>query len=152
MKTLSPEIIDQITEKLSHIVSDTFVLYIKTLNFHWNMVGKEFYMYHHLLQEQYEEHQEAIDQLAERIRMLGRPSPGSMKSFLKKACLKESEGLKSAEVMIQELVDDHEALVEHCHAIIQFTDEVHDQGTADLLTERIRSHSKQAWLLRSHLT
>lgn len=150
-KALSSETIDQIIEKLSHFLSDTAVLYVKTLNFHWNMEGREFFMYHRLLQEQYEELQEAIDDLAERIRMLGRPSPGSMKKFLELSCIKESDKELSAEKMVQMLVDDHEALIEHCHSLIQFTDEKKDQGTSDLLIERIRSHSKQAWLLRSHL-
>ncbi|MCC5832709.1 MAG: DNA starvation/stationary phase protection protein [Chlamydiales bacterium] len=151
MKTLKPEIIDKIAEKLAHFLSDSFVLYVKTLNYHWNMVGKEFYMYHKLLQEQYEELQEAIDELAERIRMLGRVAPGSMKEFLELSCLKESLDVKTAEQMVQELAGAHEEMVEHCHEIIKFTDEAQDQGTSDLLVERIRSHAKQAWLLRSHL-
>lgn len=152
MKTLTPEAIDEITDKLAHFLSDTFVLYVKTLNFHWNMEGREFYMYHRLLEDQYKELQEATDELAERIRMLGRFTPGSLKNFLELSCLKESKAEKQAEHMIQELVKDHEELVEHCHQIIQVTDKLLDQGTSDLLIERLRSHDKQAWLLRSHLT
>ncbi len=151
MKTLTNETIDQIAEKLSHFLSDTFVLYVKTLNFHWNMVGQEFYMYHRLLEKQYDELLEAADELAERIRMLGRTAPGSMKQFLNLCCLQESDAEKTAEQMVHELVEDHEAMVEHCHEIIKFTDKSQDQGTSDLLIERIRSHAKQAWLLRSHL-
>jgi starvation-inducible DNA-binding protein len=151
MKTLTPESIDQISQKLSHFLSDTFVLYVKTLNFHWNMVSREFYMYHRLLEEQYKELQEAIDDLAERIRMLGRASPGSMRQFLQLASLKESESEKTAEQMVQDLIEAHEEMVEHCHKVIKFTDQAQDQGTSDLLIERIRSHAKQAWLLRSHL-
>lgn len=150
MKTLTPAVIDEITKKLSHFLADTIVLYVKTLNFHWNMEGPQFYMYHRLLQEQYEELQEGIDELAERIRMLGRKAPGSMKDVLKMACLEESENTLSAEAMIDELVRSHEKLVEHCHELVQFTEENKDQGTADLLIERIREHGKQAWLLRSH--
>lgn len=151
MKTLSPETIDQITQKLAHFLADTFVLYVKTLNFHWNMVGKEFYMYHRLLQEQYEEMQEGADELAERIRMLGREAPGTMKQFLELSCLKEPTVIPPLEQMILELVENHEEMVAHCHEIIQFMDKALDQGTSDLLVERIRFHSKQAWLLRSHL-
>ncbi|MFZ0564601.1 MAG: DNA starvation/stationary phase protection protein [Chlamydiales bacterium] len=150
-KMLDNKTIDQITTKLAHFLSDTFVLYVKTLNFHWNMVGPEFFMYHQLLQKQYEELAEASDELAERIRMLGRSAPGSMQDFLQLSCLKESPTNLSQKEMIQELVEMHEILVEHCHGLIKFTEEVLDQGTADLLIERIRSHSKQAWLLRSHL-
>lgn len=152
MKTLSSETIDAITRHLGHFLSDTFVLYVKTLNFHWNMVGREFFMYHKLLEEQYKELQEALDELAERIRMLGRKSPGSMKRFLGYAELKESHEELKAEQMIHELVDDHEKLVESGHKLINLTEEASDQGTADLLIKRIRSHAKQAWLLRSHLS
>ncbi|MCH9627653.1 MAG: DNA protection during starvation protein 2 [Chlamydiales bacterium] len=151
MKTLSSDTIDQITKKLSHFLADTFVLYVKTLNFHWNMVGKEFYMYHRLLQEQYEEMQEATDELAERIRMLGREAPGTMKQFLEFASLKEASAPPPLEQMVLELVENHEEMVAQCHETIQFMDKVLDQGTSDLLVERIRFHSKQAWLLRSHL-
>jgi len=150
-KTLDSKTIDQIATKLSHFLSDTFVLYVQTLNFHWNMVGAEFFMYHHLLQKQYEALAEAIDDLAERIRMLGKISPGSMQEFLNLSCIKESETKLSQEEMVHELIETHETLIEHCHETIQFTEEVKDQGTADLLIERIRFHAKQAWLLRSHL-
>ncbi len=150
-KTLNSDTIDKIAEKLAHFLSDTFVIYVKTLNFHWNMEGKEFYMFHRLLQEQYEDMQEGIDELAERMRELGSRAPGSMRQFLDLACLKECEGERSQESMLQELVEGNEALVEHCHDLIQFVDDALDQGTSDLLAERIRAHSKNAWLLRSHL-
>jgi starvation-inducible DNA-binding protein len=150
-KTLDDASIDQITSRLGHFLADTFVLYMKTLNFHWNMVGSEFFMYHRLLEEQYKKMAEAIDDLAERIRMLGRIAPASMGEFLKLACLKEAPSKLSMERMIHELVLDHEELVEHCHELIKFTDSVHDEGTSDLIIEQIRFHAKQAWLLRSHL-
>lgn len=151
MKTLSSDTIDTITEQLGHFLSDTFLLYVKTLNFHWNMVGREFFMYHKLLEEQYKELQEAIDELAERIRMLGRKAPGSMKRFLEQTQLKEPKEELNADQMVKELVHDHESLIESCHKLINFTEEASDQGTADLLIKRIRSHSKEAWLLRSHI-
>lgn len=149
-KTLSEKTIDQITQKLAHFLSDTFVLYVKTLNFHWNMSGPEFFMYHRLLEEQYKELAETIDELAERIRMLGRLTPGSMKQFQELSSLKESPSLLKWEQMVRELISAHDQMIEKCHQLIAFTDEVQDQGTSDLLIERIRSHSKQAWLLRSH--
>ncbi len=141
----------QVCQKLSHILSDTFVLYVKTLNFHWNMTGPQFFMYHKLLQEQYEGLQEAADELAERIRMLNEKAPGSMQEFLKKSCLKESKTNLTQKQMVQELVKVHESLVEHCRDAIVFTDSINDQGTSDLLVDRMRDHDKQAWLLRSHL-
>lgn len=150
-KTLNGKTIDQITDKLAHFLADTFVLYVKTLNFHWNIVGPEFSMFHKLFQSQYEELAEAIDELAERIRTLGRKAPGSMQDFLNLSCLKESKPTLTYQEMVTELEKVHESLIEHCHEIIEFTDSVKDQGTSDLLIERIRSHAKQAWMLRSHL-
>jgi len=108
-------------------------------------------MYHKLLEKQYEELAEAIDELAERMRMLGKKSPGSMQEILKLSCLKESSTKLSSTEMVKELVFSHEAMVEHCHDLIEFTDSLSDQGTSDILVERIRSHAKEAWLLRSHL-
>lgn len=150
-KTLSEKTIEEITQKLSLFLANTFVLYVKTLNFHWNMKGPQFFMHHRLLQEQYEEMATAIDDLAERIRMLGRTVDGSMEGFLKIATLKESQPSLPMEEMIEILVEDHKALVEECHQLIRFADTVYDQGTSDLIVERIRAHSKNAWLLESHL-
>lgn len=149
--TLDAKTIGQITDKLSHFLSDTILLYIKTLNFHWNMVGPEFFMYHRLLEEQYKELVEGADEIAERIRQLGKHAPGSMHEFLKLACLKEAKSSLGWREMISNLVQDHDSMVEHCHKIIEFTDNVLDQGTSDLFNELIRAHSKSAWLLRSHL-
>lgn len=150
-KTLNEKTIDKITSKLAHFLADTFVLYVKTLNFHWNMTGAEFFMYHKLLEKQYEDLAHATDEIAERIRMLGKQAPATMASFLKLASLKEGSAGLSQEQMIQDLAETHEAMVEQCHALIQFTEEAQDQGSADLITEQIRFHAKQAWLLRSHL-
>ncbi len=136
---------------LSHILADTSVLYFKTLNFHWNMVGPEFFMYHRMLEEQYKELAEALDELAERIRMLGFSAPGSMEALLQLACLNESPENLSQDEMVKELVKSHESMVEHCGALIKISDALDDQGTSDLLIERLRAHDKNAWLLRSHL-
>lgn len=150
-KTLDEKTIDQITAKLAHFLADAFVAHVKTLNFHWNMRGREFFMYHKLLEKQYEEFAEELDEVAERIRALGRLAPGKMSDYLSLTCLKESSNDLSQEQMVQELVVTHEALIEHCHEIIKFTDSVYDQGTSDLINKLIRFHSKEAWLLRSHL-
>jgi len=152
-KTLSDKAITKITEGLAHYLSDTFILYVKTLNFHWNMVGNQFYMFHKLLEEQYRELAEAIDDLAERIRHLGHIAPGSMAEFLELGCLKETKSQRNLawEMMIGDLVALHFELVEQGHHLIKVCDAANDQGTSDLLIERIRFHAKQAWLLRSHL-
>lgn len=150
-KTLSDKTRKQIADRLAIFVADTFTLYVKTLNFHWNMRGAQFFMFHRLLEEQYKDMAEGADELAERIRGLGEMAPGSMKEFLKLTNLSESASKLPQNEMVLELVLDHETLVEECHELIQFVDEQLDQGTSDLLADRIRFHSKQAWLLRSHL-
>lgn len=139
-----------ICESLSHFLADTFVIYVKTLNFHWNMVGSEFYMYHKFLEEQYEELQEASDSLAERLRMLHFKAPATLKEFLELSCVSEPKGALTQEKMIRELASDHEMMVEHAGSIIDYCDEAFDQGTSDLLIERKRAHDKFAWMLRSH--
>jgi riboflavin synthase len=141
----------EIADKLAIFTADTFVLYVKTLNFHWNMKGAQFFMFHKLLEEQYKNMAEAIDDLAERIRMLGAHAPASMKQFLKLATLEESHAKLSQEEMIKELVHDHESLEASCQKLIEYVDECLDQGSSDLLAERIRFHAKHGWLLRSHL-
>ncbi len=141
----------QVVELLRHFVADTAVLYFKTLNFHWNMEGPQFFMYHRLLEEQYKEMADAMDELSERIRMLGHKAPGSMAEYLKLTCVKESRDTLPWKEMVKELVKSHESMVSHLHELINFCDENYDQGTSDLLIERIRFHDKAAYLLRSHL-
>lgn len=150
--TIDKKKIGLIANNLAHYCSDTMVLYIKTLNFHWTMVGPEFYMYHRLLEEQYRELAEGADALAERIRMMGYSAPGSMATFLELSSLKEAKSNLSQEKMIQELVKDHESMVMQAHPLIDYCDEALDQGSSDLLIDRLRTHDKAAWLLRSHLT
>lgn len=147
---LSDEDRTKICDHLAPLLADAFVLYVKTLNFHWNMRGPQFFMFHKLLQEQYEAIAEANDELAERMRMLGGKAPGSMETFLKLARLKESKQGLNQDQMIQELVEDHQRVLEQLHLVLRLTDACGDQGTSDLLIERIRDHAKQAWLLRSH--
>lgn len=149
--SLSEKTCKKIAEKLAIFTADTFVLYVKTLNFHWNMIGPQFFMFHKLLEEQYKDMASAIDDLAERIRMLGCDAPASMKEFLKLTTLEESHSNLTQNEMIKALIGDHESLEASCQQLIRFTDENIDQGSSDLLAERIRFHSKQSWLLRSHL-
>lgn len=149
--TKSVDISAKIAKKLSHFCADTFVVYVKTLNFHWNMRGVEFFQFHKLLEDQYKDLAEGIDAIAERIRMLGHFAPASMQEFLELAHLKESHAKLSQEEMIQELAKDHELLVIQLQKLIAFVDENLDQGSSDLLADRIRFHSKSGWLLRSHL-
>ncbi len=140
-----------ITDLLAHFLSDTAVIYVKTLYAHWNMVGTEFFMYHKLLEKQYQDLAEALDELAERMRMLRVKAPASMADYLANTSLKEfTKNFYTQEALIKELIKDHELLVAESHALIEESEKEKDQGTSDLMIERLRYHDKQAWLLRSH--
>jgi len=142
---------NEIPKKLCHYLADGYVLYFKTLNFHWNMVGPQFYMYHKLLEDQYESLAKANDEIAERIRQLGSKSPGSMQEFLKLACMKESPNDLPMKEMIEALAQGHELMVKHGSDLVAFCDAHKDPGTSDMIVGRMRDHDKQVWLLRSHL-
>ncbi len=143
---------DTVAERLKFLLANTAVLYIKTLNFHWNMVGPQFFMYHKMLEGQYNELSEALDTIAERIRQLGPKAPATMQEYLSLATLKEGKSTLTQEKMVFELVRDHVALVQQCTRLIEFAEEKNDQGTMDLVIDRLRSHDKVAWLLRSNLS
>lgn len=137
---------------LSAILADQHVLYVKTRNFHWNLTGHRFHTLHAFFETQYEALAEAIDQTAERIRMLGSASPGSMKEFLALATLKETPGaLVNGDHAIAALRDDHEAAAREVRKAVDALDEAGDAGTADFLTERLQAHEEAAWMLRSFL-
>ena len=141
----------EVCRQLAHYLADTYVLYVKTQNFHWNMVGSEFFMYHKLLEEQYESLADANDELAERIRQLKEKAPGSMEQFLELSEIKEASSNLSQQKMIQELANNHSHMVEKGEELIAYCDQNGDPATSDMIVGRIREHGKQAWLLRSHL-
>ena len=137
---------------LSAILADQHVLYVKTRNFHWNLTGHRFHTLHAFFETQYEALAEAIDKTAERIRMLGSASPGSMKEFLALATLKEAQGsLVNGDHAIAALRDDHEASARELRKAVDALDEAGDAGTADFLTDLLQSHEQAAWMLRSFL-
>ncbi len=137
---------------LSKLLADSYLLYLKTQNYHWNVTGKMFQPLHLLFETQYQELAAAVDQIAERIRALGEFAPGSFNSFTKVTSIKEENGIPTAEEMIQNLVQGHEAVVTTAREIISLTDECEDDVTADLLVERMQVHEKSAWMLRSMIT
>lgn len=137
---------------LSVILADQHVLYLKTRNFHWNLTGHRFHTLHAFFEAQYDALALAIDKTAERIRMLGAASPGSMKEFLALATLKEGTGvLIGGDEAIAALRDDHESAARALRKAVDATDEAGDAGTADFLTERLQEHEEAAWMLRSFL-
>lgn len=140
-----------IADGLAHLLADTYTLYLKTHNFHWNVTGPLFNTLHLMFEEQYQELALAVDTIAERIRALGFPAPGSYAQFAELTSLKEETTVPSAEEMLRQLVKDQEAVVRTARSIFPSVEEAHDEPTADLLTQRMQIHEKTAWMLRSLL-
>lgn len=141
-----------IAEGLSRLLADTYTLYLKTHNFHWNVTGPMFNTLHTMFETQYTELAVAVDDIAERIRTLGFPAPGTYAAYARLSSIKEEEGVPSAEEMIKLLVEGQEAVVRTARGIFPLLDKVNDEPTADLLTQRMQSHEKTAWMLRSLLS
>lgn len=141
----------KIADGLSHVLADSYTLYLKTHNFHWNVTGPMFNTLHLMFEQQYTELATAVDLLAERIRALDQPAPGSYKQFAKLSTIKEAEGVPNAEEMIRQLVAGQEAVARTARQVFAAAEKGNDQPTADLLTERMQVHEKNAWMLRSLL-
>jgi starvation-inducible DNA-binding protein len=141
----------KITDGLAALLADSYTLYLMTHNFHWNVKGPMFNTLHNMFMDQYTEQWNALDIIAERIRALGFPAPGTYKEFTKLASIKEIEGVPSAEDMIRHLVAAQEATARTARKLFPVVDEADDQPTADVLTQRIDVHEKTAWMLRSML-
>lgn len=137
-----------IVDGLSRLLADTYVLYLKTHNFHWNVSGPMFRTLHLMFEEQYTELAGAVDSIAERIRALGFPAPGTYSVYAQLSSIPEPEGVPSAEQMIQQLVEGQEAVVRTARGLFPQLERVSDEPTADLLTQRMQVHEKAAWMLR----
>ena len=141
----------RIADGLSRLLADTYTLYLKTHNFHWNVTGPMFQTLHLMFETQYNELALAVDQIAERIRALDYPAPGTYSEYSKLSSIKETSGVPKAEDMIRLLVEGQEAVVRTARSIFPSVDKVNDEPTADLLTQRMQVHEKTAWMLRSLL-
>jgi starvation-inducible DNA-binding protein len=141
----------RIAEGLAQVLADTYTVYLKTHNFHWNVTGPMFNTLHLMFQTQYNELWLATDLIAERIRSLGFAAPGTYAEFAKLASIAETPGQPNAEEMIRLLVEGNEAVVRTARKLFPQVDEAHDEPTADLLTQRMQIHEKNAWMLRSLL-
>jgi starvation-inducible DNA-binding protein len=141
----------KIAQGLSAFLADSYTLYLMTHNFHWNVTGPQFNSLHNMFMTQYTEQWNALDMIAERIRALGHPAPGTYKEFSKLASIKEIEGVPKANEMIKHLVDANEGTARTARALFKVVDDANDQPTADLLTQRLEVHEKTAWMLRSLL-
>ena len=148
---IDPETRTRICEGLAHLLADTYTLYLKTHNYHWNVTGPMFQTMHLMFETQYNELALAVDLIAERIRALGAKAPGSYAEFSRLTSISEDQGERSATDMISELLAGQEAVVRTARRLFPIVDGANDEPTADLLTQRMQVHEKTAWMLRSLL-
>ena len=140
-----------IAQGLSKVLADTYTLYLKTHNYHWNVRGPMFHSLHTMFEQQYTELALAVDEVAERIRALGHLAPGSYSEYAKLSSIPDGDNTKSSDEMIQDLVEGQEAVVRTCREMFPAVDDSGDEPTAYLLTTRMQLHEKNAWMLRSLL-
>ncbi|MBJ7308263.1 MAG: DNA starvation/stationary phase protection protein [Acidimicrobiia bacterium] len=140
-----------ITDGLSHLLADTYTLYLKTHKFHWNVTGPMFQTLHLMFETQYTELALAVDLIAERIRALDVLAPGSYSEFTQLSSVEEGAGTPNAQEMIQKLVEGQESVIRTARSLYPVVNGAADEPTADLLTQRIQIHEKNAWMLRSLL-
>ncbi len=141
----------EIAQGLVRFLADTYTLYLKTHNFHWNVTGPMFNTLHAMFEVQYQDLWQAVDEIAERIRALDMIAPGSYKEFSNQTSISEEDGNRSAEAMIRSLTDGHYAVIRTAREVFAKAESAGDQVTLDLLTQRMRIHEKTAWMLRSLL-
>ena len=142
---------EEIAPGLSRLLADTYTLYLKTHNYHWNVTGPMFQTLHTMFEQQYTELALAVDEIAERIRALGLPAPGSYKAYAALSSIPEEDDVPLAEQMIRNLVTAHETVVRTARSVFPVADAASDEPTADLLTQRMQVSEKTAWMLRSLL-
>lgn len=146
---LSQQESQSMMELLSQHLADTYALYLKTQNFHWNVKGTHFRALHSLFEEQYRELAEAADTLAERIRALGYPAPGTFGEFSRRTMIDDGDGDLPSSEMVADLLEDHEKMIRSLHEMIAKAEKARDYATMDLLVERSAAHEKTAWMLKS---
>ena len=142
---------NEIADRLSGLLADSYSLYLKTHNFHWNVTGPQFNTLHTMFETQYTELAIAVDDIAERIRALGVRAPGSYAEFSARTAIADASGTETAEEMIAALVEGQETVARTARDAFPAAESANDQPTADLLTQRMQIHEKNAWMLRSML-
>lgn len=140
-----------IAQGVGELLADTYTLYLKTHNFHWNVVGPKFHDLHVMFEGQYTELATAVDDVAERIRTLGFPAPGTYSQFAEMSSIKETAGIPSADEMVRILTVDNETIVRTARRILPIAQDANDESTASLIADRMVIHEKTAWMLRSLL-
>ena len=140
-----------IADGLSRVLADSYTLYLKTHNYHWNVTGPMFQTLHLMFEQHYNELALAVDEIAERIRALGAFAPGSYREFAELTSIQQDDDRPSATEMVKRLVKGHEAVARTARAVFPVVERASDEPTADLLTQRLQVHEKTAWMLRSLL-
>ena len=141
----------EVAQELSKVLADSFAVYLKTHGYHWNVRGPEFFSYHNLLEQQYREIWAALDEIAERIRALGEFAPQAHSAFANLTSIKDGDPEQDATAMLTELMRDHETLIATARAALKIADDDGDDVSVDLLTQRLATHEKFTWMLRSTL-
>lgn len=147
----SPQSNHAVVESLNKLLADSYVLLLKTQNYHWNVTGPHFSALHVMFENQYNDLFPAIDEIAERIRALGHKAPGNFSTFARLATVKEETATPGPDEMIKSLVQDNQTLADSCEAVIKAAEEIGDEGSADLAVGRLRYHHKTVWMLKAHL-
>ena len=142
---------EKLALELSKLLADSYTLYLTTHNFHWNVTGPMFQTLHTMFEQHYMELALAVDLIAERIRALGHPAPGTYSAFAKLSSIPEPEGVPKATDMVRQLVQAHETTVRTARQLLSAANEAGDDATADVATQRLQVHEKTAWMLRSLL-
>ncbi|MCI0400854.1 MAG: DNA starvation/stationary phase protection protein [Gammaproteobacteria bacterium] len=140
-----------VAEGLSRVLADTYTLYLQTHNFHWNVTGPHFFALHQMFEQQYTEMAAAVDEIAERIRAVGHPAPGTYAEFTRLSSIRQIAGAPSAEDMVHVLAEGNETIVRTLREVIRVAEEISDDATVDLLVRRTQAHEKNTWMLRSTL-
>ncbi|MGH9560052.1 MAG: Dps family protein [Terracidiphilus sp.] len=149
---LEPGALEKVGTALAGALADTYLLYVKTQNYHWNVTGPHFGELHMMFEQQYRNLADAVDELAERLRAIGRFAPGSYAQFSQLSKIKEApERVPPSMDMVRHLADDHEHVVRRMREVLETSDSVGDQESSDIMIARMRYHAKQAWMLRSYL-
>jgi starvation-inducible DNA-binding protein len=146
---LTEQVKRECAEALAKVLSDTFILYLKTHNYHWNVQGPQFLALHEKFEEQYRDLWNSIDEIAERIRILGQPAPGTTAKFEQLAEIKENQGIPAAAEMLRELINDNEMATRTIRAALSTAQAAGDEASASLLADRLAYHEKQLWMMRS---
>ncbi|MDF1677275.1 MAG: DNA starvation/stationary phase protection protein [Legionellaceae bacterium] len=139
----------ELLAQLEVLLADTYAIYLKTQNYHWHVTGPQFKALHQLFEEHYIELADAVDTVAEQIRIMDHPAPATFKEFERLKTIKDGNSSASANQMVKELAKDHTTLVKDLNKALKLAEEIHDEGAANLLSDRINAHEKAGWMLRA---